>query len=47
MSRHNHHNGLKTTLLFGTIFGVLILAAAVISRGSSVWIIGATLLGLA
>lgn len=46
MSRHNHHNGLKTTLLFGTIFGVLILAAAVISRGSSVWIIGATLLGL-
>jgi len=45
--RHNHYNGLKTTLLFSAIFGVLILAAAALGRGSSVWIIGATVLGLA
>ncbi len=47
MPRHNHYNGLKTTLLFSAIFGVLILAAAALGRGSSVWIIGATVLGLA
>ncbi len=47
MQRHNHYNGLKTTLLFSAIFAVLVIAAAAIGRGSTVWIVGALLLGLA
>jgi heat shock protein HtpX len=46
----NHFNGVKTAALFGGIFGVLILVGALLGQilpgGSTVWIVGAFLLGI-
>lgn len=41
---HRHYNGLKTTLLFGSIFGLLLLIGGLIG-GQFVWLFG--LLGVA
>jgi heat shock protein HtpX len=34
---HNHYNGLKTTLLFSGIFGILLALGAVFAGGSYLW----------
>jgi heat shock protein HtpX len=35
---HNHYNGLKTTLLLGGIFGLLLAIGAVVSGGRYIWV---------
>ncbi|HKG52525.1 MAG TPA: zinc metalloprotease HtpX [Actinomycetales bacterium] len=35
--RHQHYNGLKTALLFGGIFGLLLLLGSVIGGGKYIW----------
>src|SRR5512133_3814286 len=35
---HNHHNGLKTTLLLGGIFGLLLALGSVIGGGQYLWV---------
>ncbi|HET8616882.1 MAG TPA: zinc metalloprotease HtpX [Actinomycetales bacterium] len=42
---HQHYNGLKTTLLLGGIFGLLLFMGAVIGSGRYIWLFA--LLGLA
>jgi heat shock protein HtpX len=42
---HQHYNGLKTTLLLGGIFGLLLFMGAIIGGGRYIWVF--TLLGLA
>ena len=42
---HNHYNGLKTALLLGGIFGLLLAMGSVISGGRFIWIFA--LFGLA
>jgi heat shock protein HtpX len=42
---HQHFNGLKTTLLFSGIIGLLLLLGAVIGNGRYIWVFA--LLGLA
>jgi heat shock protein HtpX len=42
---HQHYNGLKTTLLLGGIFGLLLFMGAIIGGGRFIWVFA--LLGLA
>ncbi|MHB8275998.1 MAG: zinc metalloprotease HtpX [Dermatophilaceae bacterium] len=35
---HNHYNGLKTTLLFSGIFGLLLALGSLVSRGRYIWV---------
>jgi heat shock protein HtpX len=42
---HQHYNGLKTTVLLGGIFGLLLFMGAIIGGGRYIWVF--TLLGLA
>ncbi len=42
---HRHYNGLKTALLFGAIFGILLALGAVVGGGRYIWIFA--LIGLA
>jgi heat shock protein HtpX len=42
---HQHYNGLKTTLLLGGIFGLLLFMGAIIGGGRYIWVFA--LLGLA
>ncbi|MDO5629322.1 MAG: zinc metalloprotease HtpX [Mobilicoccus sp.] len=42
---HRHHNGLKTALLFGAIFGLLLAMGAMIQGGRFIWLFA--LMGLA
>jgi heat shock protein HtpX len=42
---HQHYNGLKTTLLLGGIFGLLLFMGAIIGSGRYIWVFA--LLGLA
>jgi heat shock protein HtpX len=42
---HNHYNGLKTTLLLGGIFGLLLALGSVIGGGRFIWVFA--LLGVA
>jgi len=35
---HNHYNGLKTTLLLGGIFGLLLALGSLVSNGKYIWV---------
>jgi heat shock protein HtpX len=42
---HKHHNGLKTTLLFGSIWALLLALGSVVGHGQFIWLFA--LIGLA